>query len=762
MEIREIVSQLTLEEKASLCSGSDFWHTQPVERLGIARTMLSDGPHGLRKQPEECNGDHLGLNGAVEAVCFPAACATACSFDRQVLYDMGCTLGKECRAEKVDVLLGPAVNIKRSPLCGRNFEYLSEDPYVAGELAAAYIQGVQSQKVGTSIKHFVANNQETARMSASSDADERVLREIYLPAFETAVKKAMPWTVMCSYNRINGVYASENHWLLTKVLRQEWGFDGYVMSDWGAVRDRVKGIAAGMDLEMPGSGGVNDRQIIDAVQDGSLDEKALDAAVEHILNIVFRCMGKEQAEAARQEAPVFDREADHAKAAEIARQCMVLLKNDNVLPLQKEETVAFIGGFAAAPRYQGGGSSHIQPHRVTSALSLAEQYGTIHYAEGFSAEKDQTDPQLFAEALKTASACDKIVVFAGLPDVFESEGYDRARMRLPDCQNLLIGQLLTLGKPLIVVLHNGSPVEMPWAEQVQGIVESYLCGEAVGEAQMDVLYGNTNPSGKLAETFPKRLEDNPSYLNFAGKSKRVRYAEGIFVGYRYYDAKNMEVLFPFGHGLSYTTFGYSNLRVEKKSESGRDGITVRVDVANTGKMAGKEIVQLYLADHTGSAVRPMQELKAFASIYLQPGEKKTVAMELDERAFSWYDDTMQEWYAADGSYEIRVGKSSRQIELTAEITLSGGKRRDVFLDENVMIGDLLDDEILNPYAQRVLLPYLDVFTGKKPLAACSEMEKNMLYYMPLSSLRSFSGITNEKIAKIVNEMQQIQQGGNKG
>lgn len=747
MNIKELVSQMTLEEKAAMCSGNDFWHTEPVARLGIPRTMVSDGPHGLRKQPEECDGDHLGLNGAIEAVCFPAACATACSFDRDMMYDMGQTLGKECQAEKVSVLLGPAVNIKRSPLCGRNFEYLSEDPYVAGELSAAYINGVQSQNIGTSIKHFAANNQETARMSASSNANERTLREIYLPAFETAVKKAQPWTVMCSYNQINGEYASQNHWLLTEVLRDEWGFEGYVMSDWGAVRDRVKGIAAGMDLEMPGSNGVNDQAIIQAVQNGALSEEDLNASVERILNIVFRYeKGKEVG------GSVFDREKDHEKALEIAKKCIVLLKNEGVLPLKKEERVAFIGGFAETPRYQGGGSSHIHAHKVTSALSMASEYGDIRYAKGFPADADRTEPVLFEEAMKTAKDADKVVVFAGLPDIFESEGYDRIHMQLPECQNVLIEKLLELGKPMIVVLHNGSPVELPWADRVQGIVEAYLCGEAVGEAEMEILYGRVNPSGKLAETFPKRLEDNPSYLNFAGKSKDVDYSEGVFVGYRYYDSKDMEVLFPFGYGLSYTTFAYGNLQIEKKSKSGRDGINVSVDVTNTGEMAGKEIVQLYVADHTQSAIRPIQELRQFASVWLEAGETKKVVMELDERAFSWYDETQHDWYAADGVYEIRVGRSSRDIELTAEVILTDGKEKKPVIDANVMLGDLLDYSGTKKYVEENLVQYLDGFTGGKAIDECDEMEKSMIYYMPLSSLRSFSNMTNEKIDEIVKEL----------
>lgn len=750
--IKEIIRQMTLEEKAAMCSGSDFWHTEPVERLGVPRTMVSDGPHGLRKQPDESNGDHLGLNGAIEAVCFPAACATACSFDREMMYHMGQTLGKECRAEDVSVLLGPAVNIKRSPLCGRNFEYLSEDPCVAGELSAAYIQGVQSQNVGTSIKHFAANNQETARMSASSNVDERTLREIYLPAFETSVKKAQPWTVMCSYNKVNGEYASENKWLLNDVLREEWDFQGYVMSDWGAVRDRVKGVNAGMDLEMPGSNGANDQAIIHAVKDGTLSEETLNTAVERILNIVFRY---EDGKAADASSYVFDRAADHEKAVEIARQCMVLLKNDSVLPLKKEEKAAFIGGFAAAPRYQGGGSSHINSHKVTSALSLAEEYGNIVYAEGFPADSDCMDEALFAEAVKTAEAADKVVVFAGLPDVFESEGYDRSHMHLPDCQNELIERLLGLGKPIIVVLHNGSPVELPWADRVQGILEAYLCGEAVGEAEMDILYGKVNPAGKLAETFPKRLEDNPSYLNFPGMAKQVNYAEGIFVGYRYYDTKNMDVLFPFGYGLSYTTFEYSNLNILKKSASGRDGVIVRADITNTGSMAGKEIVQLYVSDRTGAAVRPEQELKNFTTVTLDAGETKTVVMELNERAFAWYDETRHDWYAADGSYEIRVGRSSRDIELAGVVELSGAEAKAPVIDANVMLGDLMDYAGTKAYVEECLMKYLAVFIGDKALDECDEMEKSMVYYLPLSSLRSFAGIGNEEVERIVRELKKL-------
>lgn len=746
MNIKELVREMTLEEKASLCSGQDFWHTQGLPRLGIPPVMVSDGPHGLRKQADEA--DHLGLHNSIDAVCFPAACATSASFDRQLMYDMGVVLGKECQAEEVSVLLGPAVNIKRSPLCGRNFEYISEDPCVAGELAAAYINGVQSQGVGTSIKHFAANNQEHQRMYGSSDLSEQALREIYFPAFETAVKKAQPWTVMCSYNRINGVYASEDPWLLTQVLREEWGFKGLVMSDWGAVSDRVKGLAAGMDLEMPGGNGSNDQQIVEAVRSGRLPQEQLDQAVERILNLVFRHGDNRRKES-------FDREADRQKAADIARQCMVLLKNQQVLPLKQEERVAFIGGFAKTPRYQGGGSSHINAHRVTSPLSLADVYGTIQYAQGFPADRDERISEWEKEALKTAEQAEKIVVFAGLPDSFESEGYDRRHMRLPQCQDQLIQRLTALGKPVVVVLQNGSPVEMPWAEQVQGILEAYLGGETVGEAVMDLLYGKANPCGKLAETFPVKLEDTPSYLNFPGIGHHTRYGEGVFVGYRYYDAKKMPVLFPFGHGLSYTTYRYDNLKISRKVCGPTEGTTVSLEVTNVGRMAGKEVVQLYVADQTGAVARPVQELKGFAGVFLNPGETQTVTMELEPRAFEWFDEENGCWRSNDGVYQLRIGSSSRNILLTGEITRKGNRPPLPVIDEDVQLGELFACEKTAGYTQEKLAGFLKAFTGGEKEETPDEMMLQMVKYMPLRALRSFGGLTNRQISEMVKDLKKL-------
>ena len=592
--IKELISQMTLEEKAGMCSGLDFWHLKGVERLGIPSVMVSDGPHGLRKQDEQA--DHLGINDSIKAVCFPPAVLSACSFDRDLMHEFGDAIGKEAQANDLSVVLGPAVNIKRSPLCGRNFEYYSEDPYLAGETATAFINGVQEHHVGTSIKHFAANNQEFNRMSCSSDADERTLREIYFPAFETAVKKAQPYTVMCSYNRINGTYASENPWLLTEVLRDEWGFKGYVMSDWGAVNERVPGLKAGLELEMPSSGGVYDKEIIAAVKDGSLDEKILDQAVERILNIVFEYVD-------HREEQEFILEADHALARKIATESMVLLKNDSILPLKETEKVAFIGEFAKKPRFQGGGSSHINSFRVSSVIDSISPDAAVRYAKGFSADDDIYNDALAKEALETAKSADKVVVFAGLPDSFESEGYDRSHMRLPECQNRLINEILNVQSEVIIVLHNGSPVEMPWLSKVKGVLEAYLGGQAVGEAVADILYGKACPCGKLAESMPYKLSDNPSHLSF-GDGENVRYQEGIFVGYRYYDAKEMPVAFPFGYGLSYTTFAYDHLRMDKSDITDSDTVKVSVDVTNTGDVEGKEIVQLYVGDLTGAAPCP--------------------------------------------------------------------------------------------------------------------------------------------------------------
>ena len=751
MDIKALVSQMTLEEKAGLCSGLDFWHTKPVERLGVPSVMVSDGPHGLRKQDEKA--DHLGVNDSIKAVCMPAACATASSFDRDLMGRMGQAIGDSCQHEKLGVVLGPAVNIKRSPLCGRNFEYFSEDPYLAGEMSAAYINGVQSKNVGTSIKHFAANSQEHRRMSSSSNADERTLREIYFPAFEISVRKAQPWTVMCSYNRVNGVYASENPWLLTDVLRGEWGFKGYVMSDWGAVSDRVAGVAAGLDLEMPSSGGINDRKIVAAVQSGELDERIVDQACERILEINYRYLDN-----ARPETP-WDQEADHQLSARIAEECMVLLKNDGILPLNKTDEVAFIGEFAAKPRFQGGGSSHINAFRTTSAVEAAQGL-PVTYVQGYSAARDMATDEMIAEAVQAAKAAKVAVVFAGLPDAYESEGYDRTHMAMPACQNRLIEAVAGANPNTVVVLHNGSPVEMPWLGKVKAVLEAYLGGQAVGIAAVRLLYGDANPCGHLAETFPVKLSDNPSYLYYGGEGDEADYREGVFVGYRYYDKKEMPVLFPFGFGLSYTTFACSNLRLSGAKITDQETLTAAVTVTNTGSRAGKTVVQLYVGDRESTVLRPIRELKGFEKVELQPGESRDVTFTLDKRAFAYWNAAIHDWHVETGAFTIEVGQSSRDIEVSGEVTVEST----VALPRHYTADSIFMDVMADPKAKEALGPMLasiqkafapSADAGDAAQEAISaDMGLAMMRYMPLRGLVSFSPdkVTDDTLKQLLDAL----------
>lgn len=750
-KLQELIGKMTLEEKASLCSGADFWHTESVERLGIPAMMVSDGPHGLRKQDQEA--DHLGVNDSIKAVCFPAGCGTAASFNRELITGMGEVLGEECQAEGVGVILGPAVNIKRSPLCGRNFEYYSEDPMVASEMAGALIKGVQSKNVGTSIKHFLANNQETRRMSSSSEVDERTLREIYLAAFEGAVSSQKPWTVMCSYNKINGTYAAEHKEALTDILRGEWGFDGFVVSDWGAVNNRVPDLEAGLDLEMPASGGINDKQIVDAVKEGRLEESVLDRAVERILNIVYRF------EENRNESAVFDRDKDHEYAKKVAEETIVLLKNeDGLLPLSEKEEIAFIGKYARQPRFQGGGSSHINSHKVTGAWDVVKDWGNITFAEGYGDQEDVTDEALIAEAVEKAGKAKAAVIFAGLPDAFESEGFDRSHMGMPNCQNELINRVAAVQPNTIVVLHNGSPVEMPWADQVKGIVEAYLSGQAVGAAVVDILFGKVNPSAKLPETFPYKLEDNPSYLYYLGEGDKVEYREGVFVGYRYYDTKKMDVRFPFGYGLSYTTFAYSNLKLSAAQIKDTDTLTVSVDVTNTGSMAGKEVVQLYVSDVESTVIRPVKELKGFDKVDLQPGETKTVTFTLGKRAFAYWNTQIHDWHVESGEFRILVGKSSRDIQLEETVTVESTVKLPVHFTLDSTFGDLMQDkkarEILEPMMKLDMVGGQEEDSDVAASAISSEMMEAMMKYMPLRGVLSFSSgkVSLEQLQGLLDQL----------
>ena len=698
--IKSLLKELTLEEKISLCSGSDFWHTQEIKRLGIPSVMVSDGPNGLRKQDIEA--ENSGANSSIEAVCFPAGVNLAASFDTETVRRVGEAIGDECQAENVATILAPGNNIKRSPLCGRNFEYYSEDPFLSGKTAAAYINGVQSKGVGTSLKHFCANNQEYRRNSYDSRIDERTLREIYLKSFEIAVKESQPWTVMCAYNLVNGIQMSENRRLLTEILRDEWGFEGLVMSDWGAVRDRVKGIMAGLDLEMPYSNGAYDGVVAEAVRNGELSEKDLDACVQRVLELVFRAVENHE------DGVAWDKDEHHRLAREIADECIVLLKNENrVLPIKNDEYVLFIGGFAKKPRLQGGGSSHVRCSSIDSMLFAVQGNTKVIYEEGFSSSDDSYDENKFRQAVAAAKDIDKAVIFAGLPDSYESEGYDRLHLDLPKVQNDLIEAVAAVNPHVIVVLENGSPVTMPWVDKVEAIMETYLCGEGVGVATVRALFGRSNPSGRLPETFPLRLEDNPSYIDFSGDCSAIEYREGIFTGYRYYTKKKMPVLFPFGHGCSYSTFSYGRMTVDAEQMRDDETVEVTVDVINESDIPGKEVVQLYVeADIENTKVRrPVRELKGFTKVHLDAHEKKTVSFILDKSAFAYYDTDISGWYAEPGDYKIEICKDAETVIDFKTVNVVPKKRKKVVYDENSIYKDLMED----PASRRIAKPFFDKY-----------------------------------------------------
>ncbi len=665
-DIHAILGRLSLEQKAQMCSGKDFWNLVGYEDLGIPSIMLTDGPHGLRKQ--EGKGDHAGLSESVPAVCFPSAAAIASSWDEELIEEMGSLLADECRQEKVAILLGPGANIKRSPLCGRNFEYFSEDPVLSGKLAAAHIRGVQKRGIGASLKHFAANNQEHRRMTIDTIVDNRALREIYLTGFEIAVKEGKPDTVMNAYNRLNGVYCSEHKTLLTDILRKEWGHRGFVVTDWGAENDRVEGLIAGQELEMPGPSEHNTSLIIDAVRSGSLAEEVLDEAVRRILAVVLRTY-KTLSEPFR-----YDEEDHHQAARRILTESAILLKNDSLLPLEAGGSLAVIGEFAKIPRYQGSGSSLIRPTRIDSAwdamLEFCKNITELSYAPGYRAHDEAAHPQLIQEAVSVAARCETAVIFAGLPDISESEGFDRKHLDLPDGHRRLIEEVAKVNLNCIVVLSNGSPVTMPWIENVGAVLETYLGGQAWGSAVVDLLFGRVNPSGKLAESFPLRLEDVPSTVNFPGGTNSVVYAESVYVGYRYYDKAGTPLLFPFGHGLSYTVFEYSDLSITGPDDGG--AVQAKFTVCNSGSVSGKEIVQLYIRDIESSVFMPDKQLKAFSKISLEPGECRELILQLTRRDFSFWDAGAEKWAVEAGDFEILIGSSSRDIRLQAVLNIKNG------------------------------------------------------------------------------------------
>ena len=682
-DIQSILSQMTLEEKAALCTGASAWTTTPVERLGVPEFIMSDGPHGVRRVPDV----HAVAMDSLPATCFPTASCLASTWDVDLIHKMGIALAEECTALNVDILLGPGANMKRSPLGGRNFEYFSEDPFLAGELAANFINGVQSKGVGTSLKHYAANNQEFQRFSISAEIDERTLREIYLTAFEKAVKQAQPWTVMCSYNKLNGTFASEHHYLLTEILKEEWGFEGLVVSDWGAVRDRVAALKGGLDFEMPGPQARRVQEVVDAVRSGNLDEAILDESVRRILRIVFKA----------QETPKngkFDIDAHHELANKIASEGMVLLKNNGILPLKGQQHIAVIGRSAENAHFQGGGSSHIHPTKVAmpyKELQARAENAELTYAEGYP--KDNSFRQeMIDQAVGLAKSADVAILYIALPSFKESEGYDRPDLDLTDQQIALIKAVSKVQKHTVVVLNNGAPVAMSaWIDDVDAVLESWMMGQAGGAAVADVLFGRVNPSGKLAETFPLKLSDTPSHLNWPGGMGEVRYGEGIFIGYRYYDTKEMPVLFPFGYGLSYTTFEYSNAKVSAKNFKDVDGLTVTVDVKNTGDVAGKETVQVYVHDQKSGLMRPSKELKGFAKVELQPGETKSVSIQLDFRSFAYYHPEYKQWITEDGDFDILIAASAADIRQSLTVTLESTLNLPCLLDKESTIREWMAD-----------------------------------------------------------------------
>lgn len=702
--IQSLISQMTLEEKAALCTGASMWTTTPVERLNIPQLLLSDGPHGIRRVANV----HAVVEKSEPATCFPTASSLAASWDVDLLHQLGQALAEEAHAYDVDVILGPGVNMKRSPLCGRNFEYFSEDPYLAGELAVSLISGIQSKGVGTSLKHFAANNQEFERFVINAEVDERTLREIYLPAFEAAVTRAKPWSVMCAYNKVNGTYASEHEELLTDILKKEWGFEGFVVSDWGAVRDRVAGLQGGLDLEMPGPKASRVNAVIEAVNRGELDGALLDEAVRRILRIVFKAAERGAADSASGE---FDVAAHHALARKIAAAGMVLLKNNGILPLIDPQQIAVIGRAAQEPHFQGGGSSHINPTQVDIPFDELQKRtdATLTYAPGYPAD-NSFQPAMIDEAVTNAQQSEVALLYVALPSFKESEGYDRPDLDLTKQQIALIQAVTAVQPNTVVILNNGSAVVMSeWIEGTAAVLSAWMMGQAGGGAMADILFGHTNPSGKLTETFPLKVQDTPAYLNFPGENGSVRYGEGLFIGYRYYDAKEQPVLFPFGHGLSYTTFAYRNPQLSASTFKDVDGLTVSVEVSNTGQVAGQEIVQIYVHDREARLQRPVKELKGFAKVELQPGESQTVSIPLNFRAFAYYHPAYKQWMTEDGTVDILIGASATDIRGTVSATLQSTVQLPTILDRESTINAWRQD----PKGKVIFEPFFEKLMGQQ-------------------------------------------------
>ena len=658
MNMEQYIRKLTLEQKAALLQGWTTWTTWDGSKLGIPAIFLSDGPHGLRKQAGA--GDHLGLNASIPATCFPTAASMANSWDTALGEELGKALGEEAAANDVNVVLGPGLNMKRSPLCGRNFEYFSEDPYLAGKMATAYIRGIQSNGVAACPKHFAVNSQELRRMSMDAVVDERTLREIYLTAFEMAVKEGGAKAIMSSYNMVNGTYANENAHLLTEILRGEWGFDGMVVTDWGGDNDHAEGVKAGSNLVMPAPGPDCSIGLVKAVKEGRVSEEVLDKRVEELLNVVFAT-----SEAASKAPKTFDVDAHHAIARRCAEGSIVLLDNDGILPLDKNHSVAVIGDFAKVPRYQGAGSSQVNPTRLDNLMDCLTAAGVsvTGFAKGFSRTEPAPDPALIAQAVELAKNAQIVLLCVGLDEILESEGMDRQHMELSEGQQALIDAVCEANRNVVLVLSGGAPFVMPERGKYRAAIHGYLSGQAGAGAMADALTGKINPSGKLSETWPERLEDNPSYPYFPSKERTAEYREGLYIGYRYYDTTGTPVRYPFGHGLSYTTFSYSDISASQDA--------VSFTVTNTGKVDGAEVAQVYVSCKNGKVFRPKKELKGFAKVFLKAGESKTVTVSLDEKAFRWYNVGTDRWEVESADYEICVAADVSQVKLTATVHVAG-------------------------------------------------------------------------------------------
>ncbi|MCD7796731.1 MAG: glycoside hydrolase family 3 C-terminal domain-containing protein [Clostridiales bacterium] len=667
MKHPEIVKKMTLEQKAAFVSGYDYWHLEEASELGLPKIMITDGPHGLRKQnTNKKTSDGIGLGNSVPATCFPPASTSSCSWDEDLLKAEGEALGEECLKEQVSAILGPGINIKRSPVCGRNFEYFSEDPYLAGKCSANLVNGVQSKGIGTSLKHFACNSQEAFRMVINEVIDERAMRELYLTAFEICVKEAQPWTIMNSYNRINGVYASQNEWLQEKVLRDEWGFEGLLVTDWGASVNRIPGLKNGTDLEMPSSGALNTQRIIAAVKDGTLDEAVLDKRVDNVVDLIVK------SKPALEKKHTYDVDAHHSLAQKVAEGSMTLLKNDDsILPLKKGQKVAIIGEMAKSPRFQGAGSSVINPTKLDNAYDELSKLGVdMIYAQAYEKSKDEVNSTLVSEAVSAAKKADVAIVFVGLTEEFEGEGYDRENIEMPSSHNSLVSEIAKANKNTVVVLAGGSVVRMPWINEVKALLNSGLGGQAGGAAVANILTGQVNPSGKTSETYPLDFSENPTYGNYPGGPVTSEHRESVYIGYRYYDKANKDVLFPFGYGLSYTTFEYSDIKISSDNIKDTDTLTVLFKIKNTGDVNGAEIAQIYVADKESTVFRPVKELRAFKKVFLKAGEEKEVSVELSKRAFAFYNVKLGDWMVETGEFNILVSASSRDAKLTATVTVT--------------------------------------------------------------------------------------------